>query len=783
MGVECPKCHFENPVDTSYCGKCGTKFDLSEEISHQPTETLETPREKLTTGATFAGRFQIIEELGKGGMGKVYRAVDEKLNEEVALKLIKPEIASDKKVIERFRNELKTARKIVHKNVGRMYELMEDEGAHYITMEYVPGEDLKSFIRRSGQLAVGTSLRIAKQVAEGLAEAHRLGVVHRDLKPSNVMIDKEGNARIMDFGIARSIRGLGLTREGVAVGTPAYMSPEQARGKDVDQRTDIWSLGVVLYEMSSGQLPFEGKNEQAVVHSILNDEPKPLSSLRSDIPKYIEQIVDKTLRKELDIRYQNVQELIQDLSKKLPAEAPKAKKSIAVLSFVNMSADPEQEYFCDGIAEELINALTQIRDLRVVARTSAFSFKGKDVDTEEIGKKLKVNHILEGSVRKAGERLRITAQLINVEDGYHLWSERYDRKMEDIFAIQDEVTLAIVDKTKLKLLGKEKEKLVKRYTEKSEAYNLYLKGRYFWNKRTGDGVKKAIEFFQEAIENDPSYAPAYSGLADCFNVMAFLGQSPPREAFPKAKAAALKALEIDSDLPEAHTSVGYISMIYDWDWETAERSFKRALELNPGYAVARQYFAAYLGIMGRFNECLSEVKQAVETDPLSVRLHAELGNYLYWAGRLDEALEQFQKTIEMDPNFGIVYGYMGLCYTEKKSYKKAIEALEKGVELMRGSPFFLGYLAINYAKTGKRDEAEEILHELERIFQKRYIHPVSIANLYAELGERDKAFEWMEKAYEEHDIFLSLFKTRREFKKLRSDPRAEVLLKKIGLSD
>ena len=313
MGIKCPKCHFENPEDTSYCGKCGTKFDLSEEISHPLTETLETPKEKLTTGSTFAERFQIIEELGAGGMGKVYRALDKKLNEEVALKLIKPEIASDRKVIERFRNELKTARKIVHKNVGRMYELMEDEGAHYITMEYVPGEDLRSFIRRSGQLAVGTSLRITQQVAEGLAEAHRLGVVHRDLKPSNVMIDKEGNARIMDFGIARSIRGLGLTQEGIAVGTPAYMSPEQARGQDVDQRTDVWSLGVVLYEMLTGQLPFKGKNEQAVVHSILNDDPKSLAGLRSEVTGELAKIVEKALAKSPDKRYANIDEMLADI--------------------------------------------------------------------------------------------------------------------------------------------------------------------------------------------------------------------------------------------------------------------------------------------------------------------------------------------------------------------------------------------------------------------------------------------------------------------------------------
>jgi serine/threonine-protein kinase len=715
-------------------------------------------------------------------MGVVYKAQDTKLKRTVALKFLPPDLMKDPEAKERFIREAQAAAALDHPNICTVYEVDEEKDKAFISMAYVEGQSLKDKIK-SGAIDIDEAVDIVLQTSEGLKEAHEKGIIHRDIKPANIMLTKKGQAKITDFGLAKLSWGADLTKTSAIMGTAAYMSPEQARGEEVDQKTDIWSLGAMLFEMLTGKRPFQKSHEQALIYSILNEEPKPLISLRSDVPKYLEQVIDKTLKKDSDLRYQNVQELIQDLRKKLPVTVPKAEKSIAVLPFVNMSADPDQEYFCDGIAEELINALTQIKDLLVVARTSAFSFKGKDVDTEEIGKKLKVNHILEGSVRKAGERLRITAQLINVEDGYHLWSERYDRKMEDIFAIQDEVTLAIVDKTKLKLLGKEKEKLVKRYTEKSEAYNLYLKGRYFWNKRTGDGVKKAIEFFQEAIESDPSYAPAYSGVADCFNVMGFLGLSPPREVFPKAKAAALKALEIDNDLPEAHTSVGYICMIYDWDWETAEKSFKWALELNPGYAVARQYFAAYLGIMGRFNECLSEVKQAVETDPLSVRLHAELGNYLYWAGRLDEALEQFQKTIEMDPSFGIVYGYMGLCYTEKKSYKKAMEAMEKGVELMGGSLFFLGYLAVIYAKVGKRDKSKEILHELERIYQKKFIHPVSIANLYAELGEMDKAFEWMEKAYEEHDIFLSLFKTRPEFEKLRSDPRAEVILEKIGLSD
>jgi serine/threonine-protein kinase len=434
MGIKCPKCKTENTSDSQFCKSCATPLPPSKDI--HVTEILETPTEELTRGTTFANRYEIIEELGTGGMGRVYRVEDKKIKEEVALKLIKPEIASDKKTIERFSNELKMARKIAHKNVCKMYDLGEEKGTHFITMEYVPGQDLSGLIRQTGQLTVGTAISIARQVCEGLTEAHRLGVIHRDLKPQNIMIDKEGNARIMDFGIARSLKEKGITGTGVMVGTPEYMSPEQAEVKEIDQRSDIYSLGVILYEMATGRAPFEGETSLGIAMKHKSEIPRDPRDVNAQIPKDLSQIILKCMEKHKEKRYQNTEELLSKLEKMKSVTAetitvPEWKNSIAVLLFKNMSADPEQEYFCEGMAEELINNLAQITDLRVVARTSAFSFRDKDVDIREIGKKLNVDKVLEGNVRKAGNRLRITAQLINVSDGYDLWSERYDREMED----------------------------------------------------------------------------------------------------------------------------------------------------------------------------------------------------------------------------------------------------------------------------------------------------------------------------------------------------------------
>lgn len=803
MGIKCSKCGFENHEDLSFCGKCGTQLISPEGI--EATQTLEASKEELIRGTTLANRYEIIEELGKGGMGRVYRVEDTKLKQEVALKLIKPEIAKDEKTIERFRNELKIARNIRHKNVCGMFDLGEEKGTHFITMEYVPGEDLKGMIRMMGQLGTGKALSIAKQVCEGLSEAHRLGVVHRDLKPSNIMIDKEGNARIMDFGIARSLSEKSITGVGMMIGTPEYMSPEQVEGKEVDQRSDIYSLGVILYELVTGRVPFEGDTAFIIGVKHKSEIPENPSRINSQIPEKFSRLILKCLEKDKGNRYQSAQDLLAVLSKikdTLYAEERASREgkpiatetgeleerdSIAVLPFSDLSPQKDQEYFCDGMAEELINTLTKVERLKVASKTSAFQFKDKGKDIEEIGKKLRVQTILDGSVRKSGNRLRISAQLINVEDGYHIWSEKYDRDMEDIFAIQDEISLAIVDKLKIKLLGEERAKLTKRYTENREAYSLFLKGRYFWNRRYEGGLNRAIEYFNQAIAKDPLYAIAYSGIADCLCLIGLWGFQPPKEIYPKAKAAAEKALEIDESLSEARSSLGFINAFYAWDWHAAEREFKIALELNPRYATAHSWYSLYLAGMGRFEEAIDEQKRALELDPLSLIINAMMGLIFMLAGNYSDAVEQLQRTIEMDPNFLMAYVFLGQTYTVMewkglgKYYAQSIKALKKAFDLSGGMTYVLGHLGMTYSLDGQKDKANKILRQLEKLRIEESVSPEQFFHMYYGLGEQDKALEYLEKMHDERTSLLTLYNVWPAVDRINSTPTFKAIMKKMGL--
>jgi TolB-like protein/Tfp pilus assembly protein PilF len=587
----------------------------------------------------------------------------------------------------------------------------------------------------------------------------KAGIIHRDIKPSNIIIDKSGRCRILDFGLAAVQSEERLTRTGSLLGTVEYMSPEQLKSEKVDHRSDIFSLGVLLYEMLTGQLPFKGDYTAGVVYSIINEIPEMLDKHRSDISGGFQVIIDRALEKDPEKRYPDIDSLLADinnLSSGLELFKPKTgRPSIAVLPFRDMSAQRDQEYLCDGMAEDIINGLTHLEGLQVVARTSAFSFRGRDIDIREIGRKLNVQSLLEGSIQKTGDRLRITAQLINVSDGYHIWSERYDRRLEDVFAIQDEISLNIVDRLKVRLMGEERAKLVKRGTVNQEAYMLYLKGRYFWNRRYEGGLQKAIEHFQQAIEKDPGFALAYSGLADGFAMLGTYSFLPSKKAFTLAKNAALKALEIDGSLAEAITSLAYVRMFFDWDWPAAETGYKRAIDLDPYYASAHEWYGMLLAIVGRYDESMDEMSKARELDPLGLIINAMLG----WAFQCVEQYDDIRKSM----------------------HAEAIESLQKFVDMTGGSQSAIGALGYSYASSGDSVKAHEILNRLNELSEKMHVSPFYTGLIHGALDEKDTAFEHLERAYMDREPFLILIKCWHLIDNLRSDERYSELLIKLGL--
>lgn len=737
--------------------------------------------------------YRIIEKIGEGGMGVVYKAEDTRLERTVALKFLPAELTCDEDAKLRFIREAQAAAALDHPHICTVYEIDEVENQTFIAMAYVAGMSLKDKIAE-GPLQIDDALDIAVQVARGLQAAHEKGIVHRDIKPSNIMLTEKGQAKIMDFGLAKLEWGPDLTKTATLMGTVAYMSPEQARGEKVDHRTDIWSLGCVIYEIITGQRPFRSEHEQTAIYAILNEEPQPVSALRKDVPVELENVLHICFQKDPRKRYRNLNDLLNDLKSvdenfadfeiQSNTEAKSITPSVAVLPFVNMSADPENEYFSDGLAEELINALTKIKDLRVVARTSSFAFKGEKIDIREVGRRLNVKTVLEGSVRKAGNRLRITSQLIKVEDGYHLWSERYDRDLEDVFAIQDEITAKIVNHLK-SALAVPSSTIKERHPSNLEAFEWYLKGRYSLNKFF---IDEAISYYNQAIDMDPEYALAYAALAEAFVLLSTgFDILPSRDAMPKAREAAQKALQIDPTLSEAYVSLGLVATCYDWDRKAAGKYFREALEFNPNSAIAHQWIEFYLTFLeGKFDEAIASLEQAQELDPLNILIKIRLGYMFYYKRDFDRAIRHFQKIIDLEPDFPMAYHGLMDAYGQKGMLEEALAAGEHMLKLsgkMGEAVAHIGVLGFYYARTGHEDKARKFLSDLEERSKKGYVSSFWVGVIFLGLGDTDKAFEWFEKAFEERDGNLIYITIPPPFDSIRPDPRYKQLLKKMGLEN
>jgi len=732
----------------------------------------------LTSG-TKLRQYEIVQPIGAGAMGEVYLAQDQRLGRRVAVKILPPEMAADAERLRRFEQEARAASALNHPNIVTIYEIGEHEGTPYIAMEYVEGDTL-SKILLTGPLPTDKLVRYATQMAEGLSKAHQAKIVHRDLKPANMIVNKDGTIKILDFGLAK-LFAIGakdseagtVTRDGTTpgtiLGTVSYMAPEQAKGLDVDFRADQFSLGVIVYEMATGKRAFGRETTAETLAALLKEEPQLGGPLGA--------VVARCLKKDPSERWDRTESLLEAL-RGLPSNVS-TEASIAVLPFANMSADPEQEYFCDGMAEEIINALSPIDGMRVVARTSAFAFKGKNEDVREIGKKLSVTHILEGSVRKAGTRLRITAQLTSVSDGYQLWSQRFERTMEDVFAVQDEISAAIVERLSAELKGRAPAKpTAQRRPQNLAAYDAYLRGRFHWAKGSLEGYTKSIECFEEAVAEDPGYALAYAGLSDAYSWFAFLGSKSSEDMSPKAKQAALEAIGLDGELAEAHTSFGTIKFYFDWDWDGAEREFRRALELNPDSAVSLQAYAVFLGNLGRLEDAIETIKHALELEPLWSKANQDFGLWLYIAKRYDEAIAQLTRAIEIDPDFALTHLNLGMTYTETGEYTSAIEALRRGAEMGGGSLFETG-LAIGYARSGRKTDALTILRQMQEL-PKEHRDPVHIAWVLASLGEKASALESLEEAYAQRAPMLVTMPTFQWYDPLRDEPRFRDLFRRMN---
>jgi serine/threonine protein kinase len=741
----------------------------------------------------LADRYAIERELGHGGMATVYLAQDLKHRRVVAVKLLRVELAGPIGP-ERFLREIEIAAGLSHPHILPLFDSGSSNGLLYYVMPYIEGESLRQRLDRERQLPIDDALRITREVGEALGYAHGLGFVHRDIKPANILLS-HNHAVVADFGIARAITAAGgdqLTEAGLSLGTPSYMSPEQAmQGSEVDGRSDLYSLGCVLYEMLVGDPPFLGHSAQQILaRHVMDPVPSP-RTVRATVPLVLEHTLLQALAKAPVDRYATVAQFIEALET-TAVSGPQATvvlrsvppvRSIAVLPFVNLSGDPENEYFGNGLAEELFNLLSGIKSLRVASRTSSFAFKGAKTDLRAIAQALNVAHVLEGGVRKAGNRIRVTVQLTGAADGFDLWSGRYDRELSDVFAIQDEIARTIVDALQVQLTGEQAEQLAKRATVDPEAYDCYLKGRHHWNNRP-IGIPKAVQYFKEAVAKDPGYALAYTGLADCYGSMGgWEGNAmKPDDAWPQAAAAARRALELDEGLGEAHTSLGHVHLHYDWDWRAAEREFRRAMELHPTYSTAHHWFSHLAMARGQNDVSLAESRRCLELDPVDLVLNVHLIWHYWLARQPDEAVEQGFKTRELYPNAFWPEFFIGLAYEDKLVPDAAVTHLDKAAAMSAGSTFVLAALGHAYAGAGKPGKALELLSELDARGRERYVPAYDRAVICAGLNQIDSALAWLQRAYEERSSWMSYLSVEPRLDPLRSDPRFTTLLRNVGLA-
>ena len=822
------------------------------------------------------GRYGIRSQLGAGGMGEVYLAEDTSLGRQVALKVLPPDLTDNPESLLRFEREARAASALTHPNILTIYEIGEADGAHFIATEFIEGQSLRQRIKR-GPMELPEVLDIGLQIASALAAAHETGIVHRDIKPENIMLRKDRLVKVLDFGLAKLVKqeapepdsegvtkALLKTKPGVVMGTTIYMSPEQARGREVDERTDIWSLGVVLYQMVTGSAPFAGDTMSDVIASILKTDPQPLVHETQAVPRELEHIVRKALRKDREDRYQHIKDLLIDLkdckqelefATKLERSLPpgqtgkrdlwqtvstaavethsatdihtsssaeyivskikrhrlgatatlviligfiavgllaysryiaansdqQAMDSLAVLPFTNATGDAEMEYLTDGLSESLINNLSQVPRLKVIARSSAFRYRGKDANAEEVASALGVKGILTGRVLRHGEDLQISVELMDVRDKTQVWGAQYKRRGTDLLSLQQEIAQEISRNLRLKLSRAEQVRVNNLPTSSDEAYQLYLKGRFYWNKRTGEALKQSVRYFNQAIEKDASYALAYVGLADAYIVIPFYSVGSPQDSYPKAKAAARRALEIDETLAEAHTALAAVLMNYDWNLPESNKEFERAIELNPNYATAHHWYAREnLTIMGQFDKALSEMRRAQELDPLSLIINANLGKAYFNARRYDEAIQQLRKTVEIDQSFFVAHHYLGSAYAMKGAFPEALVEYQKAHQL-NDDPHVVALLGRLYAVSGKRAEALTTLAQLKALARQRYVADYSLALVYAGLGEKDQAFELLEKSYRDHTVDMLTLIYDPLIDNLRSDPRLADLVRRVGL--